>query len=322
MRRIIEIFLVLFFIGDVDGGLHKIPEGHIGIYYRGGALLDRVTNPGFHFSWPLVTEHFSVQTTVQTDKVANIPCGTSGGTIIRFDKVEVVNQLHADAAHAIVKNYTVHYDRTWIYDKIHHEINQFCSRHTLSEVYIEKFDRLDEILTETLQHDIDVFAPGLSIIAIRVTKPRIPPEILASYEKIEAEKAKLKVAEQTQKLVEKEAETDRKRAVIEADKDSMVAAIMLNRTLAEQLNMQQIANIENEMKLAKVKAEADAELYRAMKEAEANKLRLTPELLHLETVRALTNNTKIYFGEKIPNIFLDNNSYSPTVVPGLKMQVP
>ena len=97
---------------------------------------------------------------------------------------------------------------------------------------------------------------------------------------------------------------------------------MLNRTLAEQLNMQQIANIENEMKLAKVKAEADAELYRAMKEAEANKLRLTPELLHLETVRALTNNTKIYFGEKIPNIFLDNNSFSPTVVPGLKMQVP
>ena len=43
-----------------------------------------------------------------------------------------------------VKNYTVNYDKTWIYDKIHHEINQFCSKHTLKEVYIDKFDQLDE----------------------------------------------------------------------------------------------------------------------------------------------------------------------------------
>mmetsp|Transcript_20128 Transcript_20128/g.23223 ORF Transcript_20128/g.23223 Transcript_20128/m.23223 type:complete len:334 (+) Transcript_20128:198-1199(+) len=290
----------------VDGGIHKIPEGHVGIYYRGGALLDTITTPGFHWKIPLLTEHHAVQTTVQTDKVANIPCGTSGGTIIKFDKVEVVNQLHADYVHAIVKNYTVNYDRTWIYDKIHHEINQFCSRHTLHEVYIDKFDRLDEILTETLQQDINLFAPGLSIIAIRVTKPKIPQEILSKYEKIESEKARVMVAIQTQKLVEKEAETERKKAVIEAEKESMVAAIHLNRTLAEKMNLQRIATIDNEMQFAKVKAEADAALYKSMKEAEGNKLRLTPELLQLETVRALANNTKIYFGERIPNIFLDN----------------
>mmetsp|Transcript_30293 Transcript_30293/g.34533 ORF Transcript_30293/g.34533 Transcript_30293/m.34533 type:complete len:330 (-) Transcript_30293:157-1146(-) len=291
----------------VEGGLHKIPEGHIGIYYRGGALLDGVTGPGYHFKMPFVTQHHAVQVTIQTDKVTNIPCGTSGGTIIRFDNVEVVNQLSADAAHAIVKNYTVNYDKTWIYDKIHHEINQFCSRNTLQEVFIDKFDRLDEILTGTLQNDIDVYAPGLMIIAIRVTKPRIPQDILKNYEKIEAEKTRLKIAEQTQRLVEKEAETERKRAVIEADKEAMVAAIHLNRTLAEKLNAQRIATIDNEIQLAKVKAEADAELYRAKKEAEANMLRLTPEYLQLEAYRAIANNTKIYFGERIPNIFLDNS---------------
>ncbi len=41
-----------------------------------------------------------------------------------------------------MKEYGVYYDRLWIYDKIHHEINQFCSRHTLQEVYIDKFDRV------------------------------------------------------------------------------------------------------------------------------------------------------------------------------------
>jgi len=287
-------------------GLHRIPEGHVGVYWRGGALLDRVTGPGFHAMMPVLTTHAAVQVTVQTDKVTDIPCGTSGGTVIQFDRVEVVNQLSATAVHSIIKNYTADYDKTWIYDKIHHEINQFCSQHTLQEVYISKFDMLDETLKDTLQRDIDQWAPGLRIISIRVTKPRIPDRILKNYEQIEAEITKLRVAEQTQRLVEKEAETERKRAVIEAEKDAMVEAIQLNRTLAQKLNEQRIATIHDEMQTAKSKADADAEFYRSEREAEANQLKLTPELLALETARAISNNTKIFFGENIPSMFVDN----------------
>ena len=47
------------------------------------------------------------------------------------DKVEVVNRLHKEYVLDTVRNYTIHYDQTWIFEKIHHEINQFCSRHTL-----------------------------------------------------------------------------------------------------------------------------------------------------------------------------------------------
>jgi len=309
--RSILVFLapLLFLKGGVDAGplgIHKIPEGYVGVYWRGGALLDRMTWPGFHIKFPLITTHATVQVTVQTDKVTNIPCGTSGGTLIHFDKVEVVNQLQASAVPSIIKNYTVDYDKTWIYDKIHHEINQFCSQHTLQEVYIDKFDTLDETLKETLQNDIDEWAPGLRIISIRVTKPRVPRTILENYERIEAEITRFLVAEQTQKLVEKEAETDRKKSVIYAEKNALVKEIELKRTLAEKLNEQRIAEIQNEMQLAKVRADTDAEFYRAQKEAEANAIRLTPELLALETVRALANNTKIYFGENIPKLFFDN----------------
>jgi len=287
-------------------GLHRIPEGHVGVYWRGGALLDRVTPPGFHMMTPLITSYAPVQVTVQTDKVKDIPCGTSSGTVIHFDKIEVVNQLTASAVHAVVKNYTTDYDKTWIFDKIHHEINQFCSQHTLQEVYIDKFDTLDETLKEILQRDIDQWAPGLNIISIRVTKPRVPPGIQKNYEQIESEKTRLKVAEQTQRLVEKEAETERKRAVIEAEKVAMVRAIGLNLTLAEKMNEQQIADVQNRMETARVRAEADAEFYRAQNEAEANRLRLTPEVIALETARALANNTKVYFGERIPSMFADN----------------
>ena len=105
--------------------------------------------------------------------------------MIHFERIEVVNRLKKDLAWETVKNYTVSYDQTWIYDKIHHEINQFCSKHTLHEVYIEMFDQLDEQLVAVLQHTADSWAPGIEIIAIRVTKPNIPKELEKNYVEIE-----------------------------------------------------------------------------------------------------------------------------------------
>lgn len=38
------------------------------------------------------------------------------------------------AVYDIVKNYTADYDKTLIFNKVHHELNQFCSVHNLQEV--------------------------------------------------------------------------------------------------------------------------------------------------------------------------------------------
>ena len=93
---------------------------------------------------------------MQSDEVKNVPCGTSGGVMLHFDRIEVVNILSSSSGiciifkllelfyyffltsivFEIVKNYTADYDRTLIYNKIHHELNQFCSVHTLQEVNI------------------------------------------------------------------------------------------------------------------------------------------------------------------------------------------
>lgn len=59
--------------------------------------------------------------------------------------LQVVNRLRHSFVHATIKEYGVQYDKTWIYDKIHHEINQFCSSHSLQEVYIDKFDQVGAI---------------------------------------------------------------------------------------------------------------------------------------------------------------------------------
>jgi regulator of protease activity HflC (stomatin/prohibitin superfamily) len=46
--------------------IHRIPEGHVGVYSRGGALVPGVTEPGYHFMVPFVDSVAEVQVTVQT----------------------------------------------------------------------------------------------------------------------------------------------------------------------------------------------------------------------------------------------------------------
>ena len=102
----------------VQSSLHRIEEGHTGVYYRGGALLNTMSSPGFHLMIPLITSFKSVQTTLQTDEVKNVPCGTSGGVMIYFDRIEVVNLLEPDNVHDIVKRYSADYDKPLIFDKV------------------------------------------------------------------------------------------------------------------------------------------------------------------------------------------------------------
>lgn len=56
--------------------------------------------------------------------------------------MQVVNRLRKDYVYETLLNYGVSYDKIWIYDKIHHEINQFCSAHSLQQVYIDMFDQV------------------------------------------------------------------------------------------------------------------------------------------------------------------------------------
>uniref|UniRef100_A0A5K3F585 PHB domain-containing protein n=1 Tax=Mesocestoides corti TaxID=53468 RepID=A0A5K3F585_MESCO len=311
--------IVFVWIVILSASIHQIDEGHVGVYYRGGALLKQTSTPGFHLMIPFITSYRAVQTTLQTDEVKNVPCGTrfvhiskliyskylylylkyffnfSGGVVIYFDRIEVVNLLSAASTYDIVKNYSADYDKTLIYNKVHHELNQFCSIHTLQEVYIDLFDQIDENLKKALQEDINIMAPGLFIQAVRVTKPKIPENIRRNYESMEAEKTKLLIAEQRQRVVEKEAETERRRAVIEAEKAAEVAAIEWRMRLAAKENEQAMAAIEDSIQQARTRADADAEFYRASRQAEADALRLTPKYLELERYKAMANNAKVYF---------------------------
>ncbi|XP_071808102.1 erlin-1-like isoform X1 [Asterias amurensis] len=310
MANIVPLLAAVVALSSImlNFALHKIEEGHIAVYYRGGALLTTTAGPGYHVMFPFLTSYRTVQITLQSDEVKNVPCGTSGGVMIYFDRIEVVNILAAQEVFNMVKNYTADYDKTLIFNKVHHELNQFCSAHNLQEVYIKLFDQIDENLKKALQADLTVMAPGLYIQAVRVTKPKIPESIRKNYELMENEKTKLLIAEQHQKVVEKEAETERKKAVIEAEKLAQVARISYDQKIMEKESQKQISEIEDATHLAKEKAMADAEFYKADKEADANTRKLTPQYLELLRHQAIASNNKIYFGSDIPSMFVADES--------------
>merc|ERR1719419_400172 len=262
---------------------------------------------------PFLTIVRNIQTTLQTDEVKNVPCGTSGGVMIYFARIEVVNILAKDAVYDIVKNYTADYDKPLIFDKVHHELNQFCSAHNLQEVYIDLFSEIDENLQKAIQSDLEKWAPGLTVTSVRVTKPKIPEQIKTNYVKMEAEKTKLMIATQRQKVDEKTAETERKLAVINAEKEAQVAKIKHSIKLLEKQSLQRIAEIDDSMHKAKEKSRSEAEYYKLSRQAEANKLLLTDEYLALKKFDATMKNQNVFFGPDIPNTIINSGCIDPAL---------
>lgn len=64
-----DVALPLFFVAALASivvlSLHKIEEGHLGVYYRAGALIPEISNPGIHMMIPVLTIYKPIQVKVQ-----------------------------------------------------------------------------------------------------------------------------------------------------------------------------------------------------------------------------------------------------------------
>lgn len=108
MAALVYIVLVAVFayVAAMLLGFHEVKEGYVGIYKKFGVLQQKLTEPGFHFRLPFIEEFIEMKISIQTDTVNNVPCGTSNGTLVYFDKIEVVNKLRKDQVFQTVLNYT------------------------------------------------------------------------------------------------------------------------------------------------------------------------------------------------------------------------
>lgn len=97
------------------------------------------------------------------------------------------------------------------------------------------------------------------VIAIRVTKPRIPDNIRSNYEQMESEKTKFLISIERQKVAEKEAETQRIQNIIKAKGEAEVSQINQQKSILEHETKKKIQEIENTIYLDKERTIADAE---------------------------------------------------------------
>ncbi|KAI9079529.1 hypothetical protein K1719_038501 [Acacia pycnantha] len=209
--------------------------------------------------------------------------------------IKVVYRLHKEYVHETLLNYGLQYNKTtWIHNKIHHHINQFCISHSLQQVYIDDFTKIGEKMKEALQVDCIHYAPGIEIFSVHITKPAIPNSIRRNFGQLEGECIKVLIAIERQKIAEKEAETSKKIAISEAEKNANVSKILM----LEKEGSRSQQEIENQMYLQRERCQAVANIYEATKEVEANKLKLALKFIEffVEIAKRSSGDDEFLFG--------------------------
>lgn len=299
-RPMIYIFAIALFATLYQRSVvHQIPEGHVGMYWRGGRLMDVIVEPGVHAMIPMLTRYETVRVTMHVDVVENVICGTKGGMIVRFDRVEVINVLDKAHAHDVILRYGIEYDRMWIFDLVRYELSRICSGTTLQALYIDDYDTLSDRLHAAMRRNINVHVDGLDVVRVSLSNPDLSNDIYEIYEEMEMERIKAVRSSEHMKFVQKQSE------------------IIVFRKHVES----RVANISNDIESGRERAKADTEHYRRMREAdsqayttsrqaEVERYQLTPEYLRLRAIEAMGRNMKVYYGDSIPNFLTSDENMS------------
>ncbi|CAM9931579.1 unnamed protein product [Scytosiphon promiscuus] len=279
--------------------IQAVGEGSVGVLRFGGRLLDETKKPGYHFVLPLLYDLTEAPVNVRTTEIRNVECGTSGGVLVHLPSVEIIHRLHPASVVSTLRAYE-DYEQTWIIQRVTHDLNKICARHSLHEVHIDKFDQLDDMLVASLKETAAVWVPGLMIIAARVAKPAIPQQLQGDFVRVEEEISKLKVAHQHEQLVVRNAENERSKQVLAAEKNRDIMSMTMAREVEEKEADLNIQRIQDDIHLARSKDHADATSYSKLREAEGNERRLSPAFLELARQKALLQNLEAFYGDRMP----------------------
>ena len=283
----------------------SIPSGHVGIQYKWGAMQPYFLEPGFHWydGWSTSTLSI-VEVRVQTDVIENVKCMTNENIPMLFEKIEVMNLLLKENVPYTVYHYTEKYDKYWIHDKVLHQINVICSKHSAHQLAIDIFQDLDDMLVKFLSEEQIIGKTGIQIKGARLTKPIPPKAISDNYLRLASEKTEKKVIVE-QQAKEKEVQTlNLITAEGEAKKRQAEDDAKNRRELAAMENAKAIADIENKMRVEAAKASdliikntAEANSFKnELETADLAKKHGIKGYTQVEIARTVYNNAK-FFGE-------------------------
>lgn len=317
--------LVLFSLTHYSDAFvwHTVSRGEVGIYYRVGRLLPEISTTGTYLKFPPpITFASKVDISPQTDNINNINCYASDGTSMPFPHIAVGNHLKQDYVFRTVNKFGEDYDGYLVIDKVRAQIQVICGKMTSDEIFNTKFDTIDDQLKQFLiEENEKEHESGVIIDFVRMSKPQLPRELQEKYNMIAKEKLNLQIANAEATTLEQVYKNDKYKAVALAEKQRAVSFKENEKKIESKKHEQTLQTLDDE-RLLKMKTQeklretisreiifenklkdADANYEFIKKQAEGNKLLLTPEYLELKKHEAYYNNAK-HYGQINPTLFL------------------
>jgi len=283
-------------IACIADAYHKVNEGNVGIYYRHGALKNRITEPGVHFMMPFVETFVEVQIRPETEQLDRVLAITQDGIENTFREITVITTIRKDKLFDMVKLYGADFKRTLVYDRIKEDLRIFCANNTIDDVYNTKFLQIVEDVKNNVKESITRLAEdGIEILNLVIPKPEIPPDIAHNYKQVKVQWTEQLVATQQQKTEAIKKETQQLKAVADANREKAVLEIKIQERILEVEGAKNVSTINNEILQAAENNKADIEKYKLEKQAEANQALYSDTYVKLNLAKSLTNNTKFYF---------------------------
>ena len=302
IASVVTVSALTLIIALLAHSLHHIDEGHVGVYFKYGALQNSVGHPGLNTMTPWVSTY--EQITVRPDsQILNIFTAVTKDAIpITFKDVEVISSVPQENVLWLVKKFGVNFRTVLVFDRLREEVKRYAFGHDIDDVYNERFLEMSELVITETAKNIERLAQGkIEIINLIIPKPEIPRDIAANYQKVKVEWTEKLVAEKEQEKIQVRKETEELKAVADANRLKAVKRIDIEKEILQKEAEKNISAIENERYRLEEENKANVLKYKKEKEAEGNKLVFTDEYLKIHMSQVFSNNTKLYFsGDNTP----------------------
>ena len=296
------IVALALIIGMLAHSLHHIDEGHVGVYFKNGALQDTVGNPGLNTMTPWVSTYEQITIRPRSEIVNSFNAVTKDAIQITFHDVEVISSVPQEHVLWLVKKFGVNFRTVLVFDRLREEVKKYAFSHDIDDVYNERFLEMSELVIAETTKNIERLAQGkIEIINLIIPKPEIPKDIAANYQKVKVEWTEKLVAEKEQEKIQVRKETEELKAIADANRLKAVKKIDIEKQILQKEAEKNISAIENERYRLEEENKANVLKYKKEKEAEGNKLVFTDEYLKIHMSQVFSNNSKLYFsGDDTP----------------------
>lgn len=298
----VALFVLILGIVIIVDSVHTIEEGNVGLYFVQGALREAYSHPGVHWAIPFVTTIEEITVRPQTDTLESISTVTRDGIQNTFHNIQVLSNVDVESLVPLIRKFGMKFRSALIYDRVAEELRTFCANHTIDDVYNTMFLEIVGIVKQNVEKSITRLGMnGIKILNVVIPKPDIPRDIAANYKAVKVQWTEQLVATQQQKTEKIKKETQKIKALLDAEREKSVLEIEIQKDVLKKEGEKKMSELQNQIIKDREQNQADVDNYKKTKAAEGNSKLYTQDYVRLEMARSLSQNTKFYFsGETSP----------------------